>query len=161
MPVTPVVMNTESNMVVETPDETVTEEPTLTDDSSEVLYKDGRLMANVNGASVLLSAQLNTVDEETAKLFAKQGVHESIPNYQVSNDGNFIYYCEQHTSEDTCINFIYSVNDQVIQYVTVDGVKLVSTAAEAKSATWNGSALTVGTATSISAETPWKLTKAQ
>ena len=65
--------------------------------TEEVMYKDGRLMANVNGASVLLSAQLATVDAETAKTFANQGVHQAIPKYQASDDANFVYYCEQHS----------------------------------------------------------------
>ena len=131
------------------------------DDSQQVLYKDGRLMANANGASVLLSAQLNTVDAETAKVFANQGVHEVIPNYQASPDGNYIYYCEQHTTTDACTNFVYSVTDQIIQYVTLDGVKLTSSAASAQTATWNGELLSIDNAQSLSADAPWKLTTAQ
>jgi hypothetical protein len=131
------------------------------DMSQEVLYKDGRLMANVNGASVLLSAQLQTVDAETAKAFANQGVHETIPQYMASDDGNFIYYCEQHSQADSCTNFVYDVTNQIIQYVTRDGAKLVTTAEEAKTATWSGSTLTIGSASSASAATPWKLVSAQ
>ena len=123
----------------------------------EVMYKDGRLMANVNGASVLLSAQLATVDAETAKTFANQGVHQAIPKYQASDDANFVYYCEQHSEADSCINFIYDVEKQIIQYVTVDGKKLFSNAETAQTATWNNGLLTIGTATSIDATTPWKL----
>jgi hypothetical protein len=144
-----------------TPVEDMMETPEATDMTEQVMYKDGRLMANVNGASVLLSAQIKTVDEETAKAFANQGVHEVIPQYLASDDGNFIYYCEQHAGEDTCINFVYNVTDQVIQYVTVDGVKLRSTPAEAEQAMWQGSTLTVGTASSMSPDAPWKLASAQ
>jgi hypothetical protein len=144
-----------------TPTEEMMEAPEAPDMTEQVMYKDGRLMANVNGASVLLSAQIKTVDEETAKAFANQGVHEVIPQYLASDDGNFIYYCEQHAGEDTCINFVYNVTDQVIQYVTVDGVKHRSTPAEAEQAMWQGSTLTVGTASSMSPDAPWKLTSAQ
>ena len=125
--------------------------------TEEVMYKDGRLMANINGASVLLSAQLATVDAETAKTFANQGVHQAIPKYQASDDANFVYYCEQHSEADSCINFIYDVEKQIIQYVTVDGKKLVSNAETAQTAIWNNGLLTIGTATSINATAPWKL----
>ncbi len=129
--------------------------------AENVFYKDGRLMSNSNGASVLLSAQLATVDTETAKVFAKQGVHELIPNYIASDTGEFIYYCEQHTTTDSCTNFVYSVNDQLIQYVTVDGVKLISTAAVAMTAKWDHRGLTIGKATSANVDSPWKLVSAQ
>lgn len=131
------------------------------DMSREVSYKDGRLLANANGASVLLSAQLKTVDAETAKAFATQGVHEAIPQYVASEDGNFIYYCEQHSAADSCTNFVYDVANQVIQYVTVNGAKLTSTAEEAKTARWEGGNLVIGTARSATTATPWKLSSAQ
>lgn len=129
--------------------------------SRQVLYKDGRLLSNANGASVLLSAQLNTVDAETAKAFASQGVHETFPQYMASDDGNFIYYCEQHTGQDTCINFVYSVVDQTIQYVTVNGTKHNSSPTAAKSAYWEGGSLNLDGHKSVSVDTPWKLVSAQ
>ena len=141
---------------VEAPIEPETPVPT-----EEVMYKDGRLMANVNGATVLLSAQLATVDAETAKTFANQGVHQAIPKYQASDDANFVYYCEQHSDEDSCINFIYDVENQIIQYVTIDGKKLVSTAQTAQTATWSNGKLTIGNATTIDSATPWKLASIQ
>ena len=146
------------NMVDEVAAPVEPEAPALTE---EVLYKDGRLMANVNGASVLLSAQLATVDAETAKTFANQGVHQAIPKYQASDDANFVYYCEQHSEADSCMNFVYDVENQLIQYVTVDGKKLVSNAVTAQTATWNNNMLTIGTATSIDATAPWKLANVQ
>jgi hypothetical protein len=159
---TVVVPPAESSVEAVPAEEVVTAAPEVfADQTTPVLYQDGRLMANVSGASVLLSAQLATVDAETAKVFANQGVHEAIPNYQPSEDGNYIYYCEQHSSADVCINFIYSVTDQVIQYVTLDGVKIESTSAEAKTAIWNGEILELGSARSISPETPWKLVSSQ
>ena len=127
----------------------------------EVEYIDGRLMANANGASVLLSAQLATVDAETAKAFANQGVHEAIPNYATSEDGSYIYYCEQHSTADLCTNFIYSVSTGMIQYVTIDGKKAISTSAEAKLAYFEGTSLHLGTAVSMDTNTPWKLATAQ
>ncbi len=138
--------------------------PTETDTSTmneDVMYKDGRLMANVNGAAVLLSAQLATVDAETAKSFANQGVHQAIPKYMASDDANFVYYCEQHSEVDSCTNFIYDVENQIIQYVTVDGAKLVSNAQTAQTAMWSNGKLTIGSATSVDATTPWKLATIQ
>lgn len=129
--------------------------------TEEVLYKDGRLTANVNGASVLLSAQLATVDAETAKTFANQGVHQAIPKYQASENADFVYYCEQHSEVDSCTNFIYDVTNQIIQYVTVDGKKLISTAETAQTAMWSNGLLTIGGATSIEATIPWKLANVQ
>ncbi len=152
----------QTDVSMNTIDEIAPPEATETSVSTEdVMYKDGRLMANVNGASVLLSAQLATVDAETAKTFANQGVHQAIPKYQASDDANFVYYCEQHSEADSCINFIYDVEKQIIQYVTVDGKKLVSNAETAQTATWNNGLLTIGTATSIEATTPWKLANVQ
>jgi hypothetical protein len=124
---------------------------------SQVLYKDGRLLASVNGASVLLSAQLQTVDAETAAFFANQGIHEAIPQYLVSDDGNFIYYCEQRSLNDLCTNYVYDVINEIIQFVTLDGVKLESTGQEAKTAVWDGNKLTIGPSSSVSVVTPWNL----
>ena len=132
-----------------------------TKSAREVEYIDGRLMANANGASVLLSAQLNTVDAETAKAFANQGVHQAIPNYVASEDGAYIYYCEQHSTEDLCTNFMYNVSTGMIQYVTIDGKKAISTSAEAKLAYFEGASLHLGTAVSMDINTPWKLATAQ
>ena len=158
----PPVMNETVVPPMESPtevNEVMEEMPVETTSTDQVMYQNGRLMANVNGASVLLSAQLATVDRESAKTFASQGVHEAIPNYVASDNGVYIYYCEQHSQADSCANFVYDVNAGVIHYVTLDGVKLVTTGAVADTATWNNSSLMIDGASSISAETPWKLTK--
>jgi hypothetical protein len=157
----PVFTETSEEMTVVFPEEGSMTPPETVDQSSQVLYKDGRLMANVNGASVLLSAQLKTVDAETAEAFASQGVHEAIPNFATSDDGAFIYYCEQHDTADSCINFIYSVDTQMIQYVTIDGQKAITDSATAKSATWSGEIFNLAGAASVSPLTPWKLVSAQ
>ncbi|MBY0538393.1 hypothetical protein K2P47_03260 [Patescibacteria group bacterium] len=152
-----------AEMVTGVPEVSTTETPELetSDMSQQVMYTGGRLMANSNGASVLLSAQIQTVDPETAKDLASQGVHESLPQYLASDDGNFIYYCEQHSGEDTCVNFIYQVSDQSIKYVTADGVKLRSTPMDAKAAYWEGATLVIGANRSMTPDTPWKLSSAQ
>ena len=144
--------------ISETPVEAAAELPNT---GEQVMYKDGQLIANVNGASVLLSAQMKTVDAETAVLFANQGVHEVIPYFQASPDGAFIYYCEQHVASDTCINFVYSVNEKVIQYVTVDDIKLDLAPEAAKTAYWSGSTLHLGGAMSTNVAAPWKLSTVQ
>lgn len=157
-------------MQIETPQTAPTEESVITptessleasnaDEGVQALYKDGRLMASANGASILLSAQLDTVDKETAKLFSDQGVHTAIPKFATSDDGSYIYYCEQHSDADLCTNFIYDVANQVIQYVTVDDVKLVTPSALAESALWQEGKLSIGSAISVSSENPWKLTE--
>jgi hypothetical protein len=131
------------------------------DTSLPVLYTEGRLRVNVNGASVLLSAQRNTVDAETAKTFANQGVHQAIPNFITSEDGSYIYFCEQHSVEDLCTNFIYNVETGMIQYVTIDGVKAITPAAIAKAVYFEGNTLHLATAMNASPTTPWKLVSAQ
>jgi hypothetical protein len=160
----PVMLETESEpvaMEVENYDLNDSVSQENTDQSRQVLYTDGRLMANVNGASVLLSAQLDTVDAATAATFADQGVHEAIPNFATSEDGAFIYYCEQHSTQDLCTNFIYNVDTGMIQYVTIDGQKAITSSATAKSAYFEGNTLHLATAMSASPATPWKLVSAQ
>lgn len=127
----------------------------------EVTYEDGRLMANVNGATVLLSAQMDTLDPKSAAEFANQGAHTNIPKYSVSLDGNFIYYCEQHSDSDSCVSFVYDVDGGTIHYVTTNGSKLNTSISEAMSADWTEKGLTISGMTSVSADAPWSVQTAQ
>jgi hypothetical protein len=126
-----------------------------------VSYIDGRLTANINGAAVLLSAQKSTVDPETAEKFAGQGVHTNIPAYEASADGSYVYYCEQHSADDSCSAFVYNVNTEAIHKVTIDGVAQPLTVDQAQFAVWTEAGLMIGDAISNSLDAPWNLVSTQ
>lgn len=134
-------------------------EETSTSTNSEVSvgYEGGRLFSNLNGASVVLSVKRDQLTPDQVQVFSEQGLHDAIPNYLVSQDSNYIYFCEQKTEADSCSDLIYDVENKSIHFVTIDGVKVASTAVEAKTANWNGSLLSIGNKVSQNASEPWKL----
>ncbi len=120
-------------------------------------YEDGKLYAYVNGDRFVLSLSNEVMPVENVEGFATQGIHKKLPVYSASDDKRFVYFCEQQTDADECTHFIFDANENVIQPVSVDGQKFITTISEALTAAWNGDTITIGQYSSASVATPWKL----
>lgn len=130
----------------------------LTGKGTEVYYENGKLYASTNGDMHLLSVAKNKLTSAVAEAFSSQGSHIAIPKFSVSTDGSFVYFCEQQQETDSCVNFVYDVTGDVIQYVSAEGKKVVTSAAIAETANWTPAGLTFGTYRSQSTEKPWIVT---
>ena len=127
--------------------------------SFAVTYTDGKLQVT-NGDNVyLLSMKSSGLDSSAQSAFKNQGLHTDIPFYQASPDNKFVYFCEQQSATDSCNSFIFDVTKNTIEYVTVDGTKLTTTAAAAKTTTWSEKGLTIDGKTSADATAPAALLK--
>ena len=108
-----------------------------------VTYEDGKLQAKVGENMYLLSMRSSGLDSAVQSAFKNQGIHTDIPAYITSPDNKYVYFCEQQAAADSCNSFIFDVEKNVIEYVTVDGKKLSTTGAVAKSATWTEKGLSI------------------
>lgn len=124
---------------------------------THVYYQNGRLFVSIDGNVNLLSIEKNRMAANVTDLFSSQGSHVAVPHYAISDDNKFVYYCEQQSSQDTCVSFVYDIANQTVQYVVENGQKLVLAASDAKKAVWSNATLLVGNGASISPETPWKV----
>lgn len=140
------------------PDTPPPSDETMTTPEEEVArYEDGKLYAYVHGDRYVLSLSNEVMPVENVEGFATQGIHKNIPNYSASPDGQFVYFCEQQTDADECINFIFDTNENVIQPVQFGGKKFITSISDALTAAWNGDTITIGQYSSAAAATPWML----
>ncbi len=66
----------------------------------------------------LLSATIDAQDNT----FLDEGAHVAITDYSLSPDKKSVYFCElPATDVDSCRPYIYSITDDVVYPVTVDG----------------------------------------
>jgi hypothetical protein len=121
---------------------------------ASVTYTEGKLQAGIGANTYLLSMKTDSLDSTEKAEFKKQGTHTDIPAYSVSPDNNWIFFCEQQTTDDSCNAFMFDVANNVIKYVSADGKKLSVTAAVAKAATWSDKGFTLDGKTSTDATNP-------
>ena len=120
--------------------------------ATNVTYENGRLEVQANGETRLLSVLSEDATTEGSQV--TQGSHTAVPNYAVSPNGKYVYFCEQNSTADSCNSFIYDVTANIIRYVSFEGVKLVTSIDEAASATWSPAGLTIGTKSSADPTNP-------
>jgi|GEM_PF-2346616 len=126
----------------------------VTDSSTGVTYTDGKLQVHKNGDTYLLSMKSSHLSASVQSSFKNQGMHLDVPVYSLSPDNKYVYFCEQQTTEDSCNSFVFDIEKNVIEYVTVDGKKFSSPAAVAKTATWSEKGLTIEGKSSADATAP-------
>ncbi|OGG41811.1 hypothetical protein A2837_01190 [Candidatus Kaiserbacteria bacterium RIFCSPHIGHO2_01_FULL_46_22] len=118
----------------------------------EVLVKGGNLYAARNGIEHALSVYADREEEE-------DGFHYSVLVASVSPDNRFVHYCVQPTAtSDTCTNFIYSSEEDVI-YRVKNGEEQMSVLADltTDSGWMEDGKLSLPGHQSVSADTPWKM----
>lgn len=126
---------------------------------SEIAYKDGYLTIVSDDESLVLSVHTDKLGETIPDLLAEQGHHTVKPIYQLSPDGQYVYFCELHLGATDCTNLIFDKKTVTIQYLQSNQQKLFTSNALATKAFWADDGLHIGDYTSISPTTPWKLSR--
>jgi len=79
--------------------------------------KEGLILIK-NDKRTLLSATINAQDNT----FLDEGSHVAITDYSLSPDQQSVYFCELPANDvDSCRPYIYSIKDDVVYPVTVNG----------------------------------------
>lgn len=119
-----------------------------------VTYTEGKLQVKNGDKIYLLSIKSSGLDSAVQSAFENQGSHVDIPAYIVSPGNTFVYFCEQQGAKDSCNSLVFDVVRNVIEFVTVDGKKLITTAAVAKTASWSEKGLGIDGKTSAVVTAP-------
>lgn len=120
----------------------------------EVLFEEEGMFARVNGREVIVSGALRD------GVSPGQGFHVAVPDYAVSPNEEFIYYCEQQTHDaDTCHDYIYVIDEHLVRPLQFNGTHLTSSIIQSQFS-WqdNGTAQYNGYR-SLSPQRPWQLTQ--
>lgn len=139
------------------PDYTPAEDEVVPATTEPVTYEDGKLYANVGDERFLLSLRTDIMTDPNVEGFATQGLHEALPVYSASPDGQFVHFCEQQTTEPECTHFVFSVADTAIHFVSNNGEKVTTPVDQALNSYWSEAGLVVDTLTSASPVTPWEM----
>jgi hypothetical protein len=140
------------------PDTPPPSDETMAEPGNDVArYEDGKLYAYVHGDRYVLSLSNDIMPVANVEGFATQGIHKKIPTYSTSPDGLYVHFCEQLTDADECTHYIFDTEENLIQPVSFDGKKFITSISEALTAAWNGDTITIGQYSSAAAITPWKL----
>jgi hypothetical protein len=141
-----------------------TENPPLVEDlpatspvDEIVSYEEGKLYATVKGERFVLSLHNDVMSTENVEGFSTQGIHAALPVYSSSPDGRFVHFCEQQTEVAECTHFVFDTEANVIQPVSVNGRKLVTSDDIAKTAIWSTDGLLIERYRSYTADAPWKM----
>lgn len=123
-----------------------------------VTYKDGLLEMTLSDGSHLLSFNPETSDITADISELNQGFHYGDIKYRVSESGDQVFFCEQHSKDvDSCLGFIYDANSDRIHQITKDGVPVNISPKTAAEVIWTAVGLKVGTHYSEDVAKPWVL----
>ncbi|HMO78245.1 MAG TPA: hypothetical protein PKD95_03555 [Candidatus Paceibacterota bacterium] len=143
-------------------------EPALpqTDESAtspgvNVIYSDGLLEVTMADTTNLLSFNPEVSKDTIDIADLKQGYHYGDLRYVLSEDQNFVFFCERHDVEDTsCAGFVYDIDADRIYPVIKDGAAVIISERSAKDAIWTLFGLKIGSHYSANPQAPWVLISA-
>jgi len=146
-----------ANQVAEAADADVVE---VTHSDNKVSYEDGMLQVhNVYDNPIVLSVDVSLMPELAEDpQFSDQGVHQSLTQYGVSQDGNYVYFCEQMVQPDTCRSFVYDITEDLITPLTFSGDGAEIAVADAATARWSNGVLQIAEYTSEYQSGMWDMT---
>ncbi len=141
--------------VAEQPVETPTPVPeSVPVDMLPVAYFDSALRVADGETKLVLSQLVESTPDDAA--FANQGYHVETPTYTVSENGQFVFFCERHDVADNyCHAFVFDSVTASIYIVQHDKNPLTPTLDQAAAALWVDGLLTIGDFTSTDTATPW------
>lgn len=128
---------------------------------SKILIGENGLFAESNGYERLLSVDIATLPATAISGFGEDGYFYKVIDALVSEDGQYAYYCEQQKKGDTtCRSFVYSLADDTLHFVKVNGKRYESPIDNHRAAWGKDSVLTLDEAVSSSSSEPWLLSAA-
>ena len=128
-------------------------------EATSLRFEDAGLVVVTEDLERLLSARRSSsLMANVISSGAQSGFAVSIVEAEISRDGQFVYYCEQQsTDSDSCVAYVYSVVDDIIHPVQVDGSHY-NPKSEGHMSTWTPAGyLNLEAYRSVSANTPWVL----
>lgn len=131
--------------------------PELENSITSVGFGEDGLFAVTAGYERLLSADKKTLSANVSDSVKNTpGFYYNIVDAEASRNGQFVYFCEQ-VSEDSesCNPYVYSLADDSLYAVKVDGEAYASTIADHKSAWLENNSLKLNDMVSVDGTTPW------
>jgi hypothetical protein len=87
------------------------------------------------------------------------GFYYSIIDAEASRDGKFAYFCEQRVADaESCYPYVYSIDDDTVHAVSVDGQVYTSPIASHESSWSEDGSLILNSLASSDSQYPWILT---
>lgn len=131
---------------------------TISDSRVKVGFTEEGLFAVTKHYNRLLSANKNVLSASAISSVDASGFHYSISDAKASDDGQFIYFCEQVSKDsEDCYPYVYSLIQDAVHPVRVNG-KLLEMSVLNTESSWSGNSyLTLTTFSSINADEPWML----
>ena len=114
-----------------------------------VMERDDGLYVLVNGSEILLSANTNQGSA------SGEGLYVDIIAKSVSPNGNYVHYCELQTLGDSCLNYIYDIENAGLYRVEQGDATLASAVANYSSAWQEDGTLRINEFVSAQAIAPW------
>lgn len=126
------------------------------DDSPiDIFITEDGMFADVAGSERVISGKLR--DGVTTG----PGFHVSIPRYEPSPEGEYVYYCEQQSSsENVCHEYLYLVQEHLIKPLKAQGEALTSSVSDSGFRWMREGVLASPQFISETPDTPWKLVPA-
>lgn len=151
-----------ANMQIETTQSTslYTEEKGADANAEEItnigFNKDG-LFAITSGYERLLSADKSVLGANISNSVQDTpGFYYSIVDAEASRNGKFVYFCEQISADaDNCDPYVYSLQDDSVHPIKLDGEAYKALIAEHESAWSESNHLVLNKMTSVDNITPW------
>lgn len=129
-----------------------TAEPSDTPSSTRIVFKDDGMFVQTPEGEKVVSAKLRP------NVLEGPGFHVAIPQYAVSPDGEYVYYCEQQTPEtDECHNYLYVVDEHTVRPLSLNGSRLTSSVIQSEFSWQPDGTARYNGYTSRSPQQPWEL----
>jgi len=119
---------------------------------------DGLVLATQDKERLLTARKSSPLVASLIQAGPTPGFAEKLTEAELSRDSEYVYFCEQLTPEaESCDAYVYSVNDDVLYPVQINGEVYTPNNASHVSAWSPAGYLTIGEYQSASTETPWIL----
>lgn len=106
-------------------------EKVVTDTKVKTMINNEGLFVVHDGKERIISAKANSSDD------LGDGYHKDVSASMVSPDGSYVYYCAEAGSDDeSCSCFIYSLADDAVYKIIIDGKQLVTSKKESLFVSW-------------------------
>jgi len=127
---------------------------------TDVGFGSDGLFVMTNDSERILSADKNALSASVISTTDNiPGFYFSIIDAEASRDGKFAYFCEQRVADaEECYPYVYSIDDDSVHAVKVDGSLYLSPIASHESSWSERGVLTLNQMMSVDAATPWILT---
>lgn len=118
----------------------------------EISLINGDLLVNKDGVDRIVSAKSMSLEVE-------DGFHREVITASISPNGRFLHYCViVSDGTDSCANFVYSIEDNIVHRVKNSGGQVKSDETSLRENNWSDDGrLNLNNSQSTSPEQPWQI----